>query len=350
LAQPTGSSGGAITLDDLIALNDEMIALVRAGVPLEEGMRELGRDLPGKLGAISSGLAARIERGESLDQALADSGFPPVYRAVAEAGMRAGHLPAALESMATSIRRLAELRRMVSLAILYPLVVFLLTYGLFVFLLATVVPTLVANWTDNRPRLLTWLNRMSGTLDLWGPIVPIVVIGLTAVWWYRSRRAALAQSSLALRYFGWVPSLRSVLRNGRAGVFCEILTVLVAHGVPLAEALRLAGRSSGDRAIGDSIERMASRIESGQQLDPAQDKLGFAPLLSWVLLAGQPRLVESLRYAAESYQRRAARQAEWLATYLPLIFTGVIGGAVTLLYATTLFLPWSMMMREFAGP
>jgi type II secretory pathway component PulF len=161
------------------------------------------------------------------------------------------------------------------------------------------------------------------------------------------------QSSLAARYLGWVPSLGSVLAHGRAGAFCEVLAVLVEHGVPLAEALRLAGQSSGDNGISGSAERMAQRVESGQK--PTADEhveQPIAPMLSWLLSAGQPQpqLVRSMRFAADSYQRRAARQAEWLSLYLPLIFTVVIGGTVTFLYATTLFVPWSMMMSEFAAP
>ena len=40
-----------VSLDDLIALNDEIIALIRAGVPLERGLAGLADDLPGRLGA-----------------------------------------------------------------------------------------------------------------------------------------------------------------------------------------------------------------------------------------------------------------------------------------------------------
>ena len=59
-----------MTLDDLIALNDEIAALVRAGVPLEAGLAELGGDLPGRLGQFATVLAQRTARGESLAQAI----------------------------------------------------------------------------------------------------------------------------------------------------------------------------------------------------------------------------------------------------------------------------------------
>src|SRR5689334_20098249 len=91
------SGGGRISLAHLIALNDEIAALARAGLPLESGLRAVGRDIAGGLGAAMTGLAARMDRGASLAEALAAEGgtFPPIYRAVVEAGLRAGRLPTA---------------------------------------------------------------------------------------------------------------------------------------------------------------------------------------------------------------------------------------------------------------
>ena len=46
-----------VTLDQLLALNDEMAALVRAGIPLEQGLTALGHEAPGKLGLLATRLA-----------------------------------------------------------------------------------------------------------------------------------------------------------------------------------------------------------------------------------------------------------------------------------------------------
>src|SRR5947209_8097023 len=95
----SGSGLGPITIDQFIALNDEIVALTRAGVPLERGLIDAGGDLPGRLGALSRSLGERMRQGRSLSEALAESGgaVSPVYRAVVEAGCRAGRLPVALE-------------------------------------------------------------------------------------------------------------------------------------------------------------------------------------------------------------------------------------------------------------
>ena len=122
LTNSGSSSTAALSLEQLIALNDEITALVRARVPLEGTLGEMGEDLPGRLGRIAQMLAERMKRGESLAQILENEPehFPPVYRAVVLAGLRAGRLSAALESISRSARRLDDMRRMTAAGFVYP--------------------------------------------------------------------------------------------------------------------------------------------------------------------------------------------------------------------------------------
>ena len=77
-------------LDDLLALNDEIAGLIRAGLPLELGLRQLSSSAAGGLSKLSARLAERVSIGSSLEQALREEGdhLPSVYLAVVEAGMR----------------------------------------------------------------------------------------------------------------------------------------------------------------------------------------------------------------------------------------------------------------------
>ena len=63
-----------ITLEQLAALSDEISALARAGVPLDHGLRELARDLPGRLGTMAAEISRRLEQGRSLDDVIQELG------------------------------------------------------------------------------------------------------------------------------------------------------------------------------------------------------------------------------------------------------------------------------------
>src|SRR5688500_16429760 len=131
-----------VSLEQLIAVNDEVAALVRSGVPLELGLRQAAGDLPGRLRRISSDLAAALNRGDSLPEALDRCGhqFPPVYRAIVEAGLRGRNLPRALEAVTGFAKSSLELRRQLSLALVYPLIVIGVAYALFVAFLVYIEP------------------------------------------------------------------------------------------------------------------------------------------------------------------------------------------------------------------
>ena len=156
-----------MSLDDLVALNDEIAGLVRAGVPLELGLASWGGDLSGQLGRTVARLGAAIERGQSLSQSLVEdpSQIPPVYGAIVTAGLKSGRLPSALESLATSARNLKEVRSAIGLAVLYPLILVLVGYFLFLLLIMHVIPTLLLMYEARPPRfwpLLADLGTLAG--------------------------------------------------------------------------------------------------------------------------------------------------------------------------------------------
>src|SRR5438552_3531718 len=44
-AQPTASVGGPLSAEDLIALNEEIAGMARAGLPLDQGLAALAREM-----------------------------------------------------------------------------------------------------------------------------------------------------------------------------------------------------------------------------------------------------------------------------------------------------------------
>jgi general secretion pathway protein F len=64
----------------------------------------------------------------------------------------------------------------------------------------------------------------------------------------------------------------------------------------------------------------------------------------------QGSLVESLRNLGPMYRKRGAYQAEKLQLFLPTLLMIAIGASATLLYALTLFVPLSSMLRGLSSP
>lgn len=339
-----------MTLEDVIALNDEIAALVRAGVPLETGLAELQGDLPRGLRQVTAMLAERTARGESLAEAIGASSktLPPVYRAVIEAGTRAGRLPAALETVATTARRLSETYRMTTTMMLYPLLVVFVAWCSFLFFSLVLAPqfeVMFAAFQIPGGKFFGFLASLRHSAWYWAPVVPAVLLVIVGLW-----LAGRTNGPITRRFLGALPWMGHMLRCSRMATFLEVLGLLVESEIPLPEAVRLAADASGDVEIIEMAGQLAVAIENGRT-NPLDSHAPLPPMLRWLLLtAGRDgALSPALRHAATAYHRRARHQADLLQVFLPVFTTVVIGGIATALYALLLFAPYAIMLHSLSS-
>lgn len=346
------SGGGGLSVAQWVALNDEIAALVRAGLPLDRGLLGAGGDFRGRLGSVTLALARRLEGGASLDDALAAEGdrVPPVYRAVVQAGLRSGRLATALEHLADVARRQMELRGLLGLAMIYPLIVVCLAYGLLVGFLVLLLPRLSASFSVFQlPGSwgLSALDAVGKTAAVWWPVGPVLLlIGL--FFWWRSGRASAFPIGRG-SWMRWLPGVGRVVEWTAWSGFADLLALLVGHGVPMAQSLRLAGGASGDPRLARSAEVLAGQVEAGAVR--YDDRLkGFPPMLAWLLLGpGVGGSLEGpLRQAADGYRRRAILQADLVRVFVPIVATVAVGLLTCLLYVVVLFVPLTTLLEQLS--
>jgi general secretion pathway protein F len=345
----------AITLDQLLALNEEIAALVRAGVPLEKNLGNLGEEMPGNLGQVARMISERAAQGESLEQIISQQSahFPPVYRAVIEAGRRAGRLPAALESLAGTVRRLAETRRAVLVSALYPLFVMILIWVFFAVFTAFIAPTLYESFKDlgvSGQAFFHGLASIGKFAIIWGPLGPIAMLLFAAWFWRKANESTWIDGGGIGLFFEKMPWVGAMIASSRNAAFTEMFSTLLSHQVPMHEAMVLAADSAGSSQLRIAVRRAADSLEQGRTL--AADGLSaFPPLLRWMIpaTAGQNLLLPALNRAASMYRHRAEYLAEAIRVYLPLMMIVCVAGGMTLCYTLCLFAPYAAMLRNLAG-
>lgn len=348
--------GGACSIDDLIALNDEIVALVRAGVPIERGLIGFGRDLRGRLGRLAEGVGRRMDsEGCSLAEAVGAEagGMPELYRAVIEAGLRSGRLTSALEGLTTFARGRAELRRAIDLALIYPAIVIVVAYGLFVAFVVLIAPGLDAGFQSLgvAPGSASLLARLGESAAIWGPMSLAVMVG-AAFFWRRSGRASML-GSRGGGLVSWIPGVRKLLDLARSGMYAELLALLIENEMPMPEALALSARAVGDPNLERASDRVAGAIRRGDDVRsalPKETSGAFPPMLRWLILFGsaQGSLPQSLRIAAKTYRDRATFRADMVRLFVPMALTVGLGGGAVLLYGLTLFAPFAELLNGLA--
>lgn len=349
-----------LDLQDLALFNQEIAALVRAGVPLESGLAMAGRSGNGAQEILMLELAQRLRKGESFVEALHSVGgeLPKLYRAVVEAGARTGRLPEALESLAMFAQETLKLRRRIDLALLYPTLVLLMAGLLFAWLVAFWVPRLsdayfwlqipATAWV----RRLEWLNQ---NLKGWAWIIPTMVTVLGCWWWFSTRgRFGLKGTTETSTWsaFRILPGISTIVANYRRANFSDLLAMLLDHQVPLPEASMLAAEAAGDRPLQRVAARIASGVKSGHSLaDCLAVGRELPPFVTWMLICGerQGTLITTLRQVADVSRQRAASDSDWLRIMLPTVLVVFIGGTAVLAYALAVFVPMSQLLHALGN-
>ncbi len=340
-----------ISVEQWIALNDEVASLVRSGLPLEQGLLGMAEDTPGRLGSVASSLARRLEQGATLTEALDAEGdlVPPVYRAVVEAGARSGRLASALEGLAEYARGYVEMRRMIGTSMLYPIIVISLAYALLIGFLVVLVPTFVSVFDEFRlPAVkgMRLIEPISDTVRVWWPVGPVLLLVVLLAWWRTGRSWSFPGDGHGPLL--WVPWLRDLVRLTTWSAFADLLALLIEHEVPLPNAISLAGRASGDAGLMQASSVLAAEVERGER---TPETAGLPPMVAWLLKSGRgdSALVKALRQTAEGYKRRADLQAVFVRTTLPVLFLLAVGGVSVLVYALCVFVPLTVLWDQLAN-
>lgn len=355
MAIVAANPGAGLTLEQLAGLSDEIAALARAGAPLDRGLRELARELPGRLGKVAAEASGGLAAGKSLDIVVAELGtaLPLAYRTVIAAGLRAGRLPAALEEVARTARVVGQLRRAIGLALLYPLAVLSIAWVLGLMILTKIMPVMLGMLREYgvaSDLVDQILNRLIDTAWLWGPLLPLALLAWFGWAWHRTGRVAAGVELHPLFAFGAVRSLALLRRAARCASLAELLSLLLKHDVPLADAVELASSAVGAPSLARAGQDLAARLRRGERIE--KPPAGFPPLLAWTIAGGQPQgeLASTLARSAEVYREEVNRRSQWLSLYVPLVLTFAICGGVVFLYAMLTLGPWIAILRRISAP
>ena len=330
-------------LDDFLALNTQLFALIEAGVPIDVGPIGATSAQPGSLEAISDLVASRIRRGDSLEDALQDDGAPAWYRYMILSALCSRDINEALIARSRVANSVDECRYVAESAFVYPLIVCTFAYLGLVSFCFFFVPTFEQTYREfnlDPARGMRALLFLRETLPYWvgvPPILLMIFLGrrfLPDIW-----PKFVARTHR--RFLPWLTGLSRGMSEQRSAYFAESLATLEDSELPLEKALPVAAGASGDPNLADGAQALAAAISSNRSNDVDRAANRFPPFLRWAILESQATVGRgrALRMAASLYRRTARHRVERSRVITPMILLVTVGGGVTLLYGLALFLP-----------
>lgn len=334
-----------ISAAELALLTRQLATLVQAALPIEEALGAAAAQAgSARIQAMLLSVRARVLEGHSLAEALKafPAAFPELYRATVAAGEHAGHLGPVLERLADYTEQRQQSRQKIQLALLYPMILMIASLAIVGFLLGYVVPDVVRVFIDSGqelPTLTRGLIAVSDGVRDWGWLALLLLIAAL----FAARRA-LRDEALRLRWHRLLlrlPLLGGLLRTTECARFASTLAILTRSGVPLVEALGIAGQVIGNLLIRGEVREAARKVREGGSLTRALEATGqFPPMMLHMIASGERsgELDQMLaRTASTQESDLAARVAVLVGLFEPFML--VFMGATVLVIVLAILMP-----------
>jgi general secretion pathway protein F len=295
---------------DLSLVTRQLASLVKSGLPLDEALHATARqNTKQQVKQILLQVRTKVLEGFSLAQAMGElpGAFNEMYRALVRAGESSGYLGPVLERLADYTQNSQAMQQRIKLAMIYPTVLFIVSISVIVLLMAFVVPDLVKIFDQNKrqlPLITEMLIATSNFIINWGIYcffaLVALVIGIRRL--LRIDAWQLRWHRLQLR----LPVIGNLVRQVNSARFAATLSLLSSSGVPLLQALTIAGQVMSNRILQASCEQVTNAVREGSSLYRAMENVGtFPPLLVQLVASGETNgtLPQQLDNAARDQER-----------------------------------------------
>ncbi|MEX2242949.1 MAG: type II secretion system F family protein [Fimbriimonadaceae bacterium] len=315
---------GRTTRADIALFTRRLADLSAAGLPLDRVLSVLAEQSESEnLAHIAEDALDEVKKGLPVSQALAKHPkfFPEMYTQTLRAGETSGQFPESASRLADLQEREVTRRSQIVSALIYPTVLTFTAVFVVIFLLTFVVPRLKPVFEglgENLPAPTKILLATTGFItDNWIVIVVAIVGGVIGLrLWMATGPGKEARDVFVLR----LPGIGKIIKKAIVSRYSRVLSTLVNGGVPILDALNLAGLASGNVVFIKRNHVVTAHVKEGRTIASAMRDAGeFPPVLTHMVAIGEEtgdlpkmlgRVSDSLDFEVEQGLRRMTAMVE----------------------------------------
>lgn len=345
-------SRGQLKTESLVLFNQELLALLKAGIPLLQSLELLvGHGKDAQLRRSLGQVVELVREGMSFSDALEQAGsFPPIYRSNVVAGERSGTLPEVLARWLAFQKFAQTSRRRIIEALFYPaflVLVLILALGVIFNVVLPRFAEFYAGGDVEMPfftKLLLGMGKVvSSTLWLQG----LALLGLALL--IRWMVASEAGRRLAERGLIMIPKIGTLYRMYHSSVFSRTLGVLLSGGLPVVQALEVVQRTSPSERMKAGLHTVTEKVRAGSSLHLALEQAKILePLAVEMVRVGEQSsaLPEMLDHVADFFDQEVEKATTAVTSLIGpvlILFMGVVVLSLLLAIYVPLFNASSMV-------
>lgn len=313
--EASGGKRRRVSSRDVGLMYGQLADLIGSGVPMLRALDSLVRStVNANLKSILKEVRTAISDGQTLTDALRKypEVFPPLHTAMVQAGERASFLEDVLRSLAEFLERLDELKAKVMGAMIYPALLSALgatvMAGALIFFVPKFEPLLAG---AQKPLPTVLLFGASTLLRSYWYLVAIAIAVVVGVLVSALRKESTRRTLEILQFK--IPVVGTALRMLAITRFCRILGTMLANGVPMLGALKIAKDATGSRLLGEQIAAAAESVREGKALSAPLSEGGLFPdqVMAMITVAEESNKLQSvLLQIANTVERRTNQQVD----------------------------------------
>lgn len=325
----------SLSFNERALLVRQLATLIAAGLPVEEALLAVSKQ--GNRNAIQSlvlNVRSKVLEGYSLAQGMADypRAFPALHRSTVAAGESAGHLDLVLARLADFTETQQASISKVKQALVYPIILLVLTLAILGGLLGYVVPDIVEVFADSEQEL-PWLTiAVINTSDFvveWGGLflLFLLLVGLGLIRLFRSPKIEMSFDKKLLG----VPVVGKLSLGNNISQFASTLSILTSSGVPLVDAMQISSEVLSNTWLRSLVIDATNRVREGSTLYSALDQSTyFPPMMLHMIASGEAsgELDQMLSRVAEHQEADASMILNVLVSLFGPLMLVFMGGAV----------------------
>ena len=300
----------SLSVSDLALITRQMATLIQAGIPLEEALETVARQSDkSSVNSILLSVRSKVLEGYTLADAMAEypSVFSNLYRSTVSAGESAGFLDVVMDKLADYTESSQAARQKIQMAMIYPAMLFVMAVGVVALLMVFVVPDVVKVFST-QGQGLPWITRaLIATSDFIVNRGWLIIVALFAVVF--GVKTLLSKPSIELNWHRQLlnlPLIGRLSRGTNTAQFASTLSILTASGVPLVEALKIAGEVLANQWLRQRVIHATQQVQEGTSLNRALSEGGyFPPMMLHMIASGeQSGQLDQMLERIASAQRR----------------------------------------------
>ena len=257
---------------DVIVFSRNLASLLDAGIPIFRALTIQGRFGRPSFRAVLREVNKELERGTRFSEACAKypKVFPNFFVYLIKTGEEVGNLSQVLNDIATHMERDEATAKKIKSSLAYPAFVMLLAVGAIFVMLTFVVPALTSMFKEFGSDLPPMTRALIAVGDFFSAnfmymILAVVLIAISGMLYIRTQSGKKNKDRFILK----IPVIGGATLKGALARFTRNMGMLVAAGVSLFEALKLASETTDNLVVAEAVANVRSNVGDGKLFSQA---------------------------------------------------------------------------------